>query len=174
MPRLACLACALSAVGPWTLGALCFARYSVVPICDGPDASLNKLARAELDALGQNLRFAKGRWYLDCNGSVTIHALRQVRHVRSIRHVVLCTDTFKADDSAELAQSLDAAADWSAAVEDLRPLSWPRSCCVVCRRFRELAALLGHERARHLHRELACCLQRRFGWRALGRGSGSI
>lgn len=159
-----------------------FADFTAIPICHSPTASLNRLARTELEDAGLSVQATPGRWYLrgEAHGTEALAALAamaEVRHVRSIRRIVLCYDTASASvteaeaTNKKLAQMLDAAADWDLALQDLKYLSAKpvSSCCVVCKRPKQ-TALLGFD-ASELRQELAKCLERRLGWSATGRGS---
>lgn len=157
-----------------------FADFTAIPICHSPTASLNRLARTELEDAGLSVQATPGRWYLRGEGHGTealaaLGAMAEVRHVRSIRRIVLCYDTASVTEAEatnkQLAQMLDAAADWDLALQDLKYLSAKpvSSCCVVCKRPKQ-TALLGFD-ASELRQELAKCLERRLGWSATGRGS---
>ena len=161
-----------------------WAEYCAVHACHGENASLNLMARAELERAGRNVRRAKGRLYFDMadgdegeSGERRVQALSEVRCVRSIRRVAACVEASgppqvgMAHPAAQLAQIIDAAADWDGVVADLKALGIQiHSCCVVSRQFRQLARLISAEPAHHLHRELGLCLQRRLGWSPQGRG----
>ena len=154
-----------------------FPDFTAIPICHSPTASLNRLARTELEDAGLSVQVTPGRWYLrgEGHGTEALTAMAEVRHVRSIRRIVLCCDTASVTGAEatykQLAQMLDAAADWDLALQDLKYLSAKpvSSCCVVCKR-PKLTALLGSD-ASELRQELAKCLERRLGWSPTGRGS---
>ena len=171
----------------WHFGkGLSFAQFVAIPICHGASASLNQVARAELEGSGMSIRATKGRWYLqarDVNRSNLIEDLRDVRHVRSIRRIISCFNcTSASEDVASLVKLLDEGTDWDSVLEDLdflrastRPTLKqlkqlkPTSFCVACKKLSKLTAL-GAEPS-ELRQELAQCLQRRLGWLATGRGS---
>eukprot|EP00438_Fugacium_kawagutii_P020533 Skav202297 [mRNA] locus=scaffold60:29059:52659:+ [translate_table: standard] len=149
----------------------CFAQFSVIPICHGPSASLNRLARAELESAKLCIRQTKGRWYLTAKdqGRELLEALRDVRHVRSIRRIVSCINTTEGMKATEAAQSLDEAGDWDSALRDLGAKhSQLPTFCVVCKRLPKLTAVVGD--GNELRQELNQCLERRLGWSAVGRG----
>lgn len=152
----------------------CFAQFSVIPICHGSSASLNRLARAELESAELCIRQTKGRWYLTAKDSKDygelLEALRDVRHVRSIRRIVSCINTTGIDSAMQVAQSLDAG-DWDSAMRDAKGTVKQRlsTFCVVCKHLPKLTALVGD--GNELRKELNQCLERRLGWSAVGRGS---
>ena len=160
---------------PLFLTPVSLAEYCAIHACHGQNASLNSLARAELEEVGRNIRSAKGRFYFDAEGD-QVQALSAVRHVRSIRRIVLCVEAAdplpEGETSAEqVAQCMDGLADWDSAVRDLSALQIRvQSCCVVSRQFKKLDGLVGSDLAHNLHRELGLCFQRRFGWSPQGRG----
>ena len=80
--------------------------YSAIPICKNREAPLNRLGKAELQALG-TVTEGKSRWYLESRCHPT--ALRDVRHVRSIRQVVTRVELQGAMDVLE-------AANWESAL----------------------------------------------------------
>lgn len=158
-----------------------FSQFVAIPICHGASASLNQLARAQLEGSGMSIRATKGRWYLeasDVDRSNLLEDLRDVRHVRSIRRIISCFNcTSASEDFASLVKLLDEGTDWDSVLADLdylraiskngqmlKPIS---SFCVVCKK---LSKLRGAELS-ELQQELAQCLQRRLGWLATGRGS---
>lgn len=152
----------------------CCAQFSVIPICHGPSASLNRLARAELESAELCIRETKGRWYLTAKGpkdqGELLEALRDVRHVRSIRRIVSCINTTEGMRATQVAQSLDEAADWDSALRDLGTVKQRLSTfCVVCKHLPKLTALVGD--GNEFRQELGQCLERRLGWSAVGRGS---
>ncbi|CAE7403029.1 Thumpd2 [Symbiodinium necroappetens] len=142
------------------------------------------MARAELEAVGRHVHCARGRFYFDAvgtDGRHVVQALSEVRHVRSIRRIAVSVEVRPPDRSnpadlptfsaGQLAEAMDSFGHWDDVEGDLRALNISvRSCCVVSRQFQQLARLLTADVAHELHRELALCLQRRFGWHPCGRG----
>lgn len=183
-PRWVCVAVCLVCLAHFGKG-LSFSQFSqfvAIPICHGASASLNQLARAQLEGSGMSIRATKGRWYLeasDVDRSNLLEDLRDVRHVRSIRRIISCFNcTNASEDFASLVKLLDEGTDWDSVLADLdylraiskngqmlKPIS---SFCVVCKKQSKLRA--GAELS-ELQQELAQCLQRRLGWLATGRGS---
>ncbi|CAE6968817.1 THUMPD2 [Symbiodinium sp. CCMP2592] len=155
-------------------------EYSATQACHGQNASLNRIARAELEVVGRHVQCAKGRFYFDAvgtGGRDVVKALSEVRHVRSVRRIAISVEVRRPGDrpafsARQLAEAMDSLGHWEDVERDLRALnaSRVRSCCVVSRQFHQLARLVTADVAHELHRELALCLQRRFGWRPCGRG----
>ena len=149
----------------------CFAQFSAIPICHGNSASLNQLAHSEFQAAGLRIRPGKGRWYLEANGDSNLEALRDLRHVRSIRRIVWSLDgeveneNDWADwDGFETLESLESL------LQDLGRLGANPSFAVVDDKSK-LTALLGHDLATKLRQEVAKAFEGKLGWTLTGRGS---
>ena len=84
----------------------CAVLYSAIPICQNREAPLNRLGKEELEALG-TVTEGTSRWYLESLSHP--RALKDVRHVRGIRQVVLRVELQGAREGLE-------AADWESAL----------------------------------------------------------
>ncbi|CAL1138918.1 unnamed protein product [Cladocopium goreaui] len=134
------------------------ARFSATPVVsEHSNDAVNQLAREELESIGaKDVRFMDQRWYFDAGSNFDVTRLLEVRHVQSVRSIVLLADSQRSEGLR-----LDAMikrGNWKA-LEDLAAFVPCSGWC--CR-----AAARGAAKRRWPNgtQELEAALHRRFGW----------